>query len=85
LTAAGLDPSAISLNSMIDSAGTAATTVTGPMRDAMAMAIEGIFVLAFIAAGLGLIATAFAPATHARGVVEGEEADAGMTEFVPEL
>jgi EmrB/QacA subfamily drug resistance transporter len=40
------------------------------LRDAMAQAIEGVFVLAFVAAGLGLIATAFAPAGrigHPRG------------------
>jgi EmrB/QacA subfamily drug resistance transporter len=62
LVAAGLDPNAISLDSMIEGAESAATTVTGPMREAMAVAIQGVFVLAFIAAALGLIATAFAPA-----------------------
>ena len=62
LVAAGLDPNAISLDSMIEGAESAASAVTGPMRDAMAIAIEGVFILAFIAAALGLIATAFAPA-----------------------
>src|SRR5688572_10393039 len=45
LTAAGLDPNAISLDSMIEGAESAAATITGPMRDAMATAIEGVFVL----------------------------------------
>ncbi len=93
LVAAGLDPNAVSLNSMIDSTESAVAAVTGPMRDAMATAIEGIFVLAFIAAALGLVATAFAP--HGRvgqlggkpapNEAEGEEAGASTTDFVPEV
>jgi EmrB/QacA subfamily drug resistance transporter len=93
LVAAGLDPNAVSLNSMIDSAESAVAAVTGPMRDAMATAIESIFVLAFIAAALGLVATAFAPhgrvgqlgGKSALNEAEGEEAGASTTDFVPEI
>ncbi len=58
------------------------------LRDAMAVAIEGVFMLAFVAAALGLVATAFAPAGrigHPRGKagpsnvpVPTEEAPAAM-------
>lgn len=84
LMAAGLDPNVVSLNSMIEG-GEAAAAVTGPMRDAMAVAIEGVFVLAFIAAALGLIATAFAPAGRIgqMGGAHGEEG--GAVDFVTEL
>ena len=89
LVAVGLDPNAISLDSMIQGAESAAATVTGPMRDAMAVAIEGVFVLAFIAAALGLIATAFAP-TGRIGQTGGQSAPSGetaapVTDFAPEL
>jgi MFS family permease len=84
LVKAGLDPNVISLDSMIEAAESAAATVTGPMRDAMAMAIEGVFVLAFIAAGLGLIATAFAPAGRIgqlKKEAPSEEAGAAVTDL----
>ncbi len=87
LLAVGLDPNAISLDSMIEGAEGAATAITGPMRDAMAVAIEGVFVLAFIASALGLIATAFAPAGRVgqKNEVAGEEAEGAVAEFVAEV
>jgi hypothetical protein len=89
LAAAGLDPNVVSLDSMVQQAESAAVTVTGPMREAVAVAIEGVFVLAFIAAGLGLIATAFAPAGRIgqlnKPQAQGEEAGAAVTDFAPEL
>jgi EmrB/QacA subfamily drug resistance transporter len=89
LTAAGLDPNAISLNSMIEGAETAAVAVTGPMREAMAVAIQGVFVLAFIAAALGLIATAFAPAGRVgqlgKQPPKGDEAGGQVADFAPEV
>jgi EmrB/QacA subfamily drug resistance transporter len=84
LAAVGLDPNAISLDSMIEGAAGAAT-VTGPMREAMAVAIQGVFVLAFIAAGLGLISTAFAPTGRIGQLNQepaaGEEAGAAVTDL----
>lgn len=88
LLAAGLDPNVVSLDSMIEGAESAATQITGPMRDAMAVAIEGVFVLAFIAAGLGLIATFFAPAGRIGqmgAAAKSEETEGAVAEFVPEL
>jgi hypothetical protein len=89
LAAAGLDPDAISLDSMIEGAEGAAATITGPVRDAMAIAIEGVFVLAFIASGLGLIATAFAPAGRIgqfnQQPTTDQEAGTPATDFAPEI
>lgn len=51
-----IDPTAIET---LDTTAIAADPV---LREAMAHAIDGVFMLAFVAAGLGLIATAFAPA-----------------------
>ncbi|MCC6454216.1 MAG: MFS transporter [Caldilineaceae bacterium] len=89
LIAAGLDPNAVSLEGMIDGAEGAAAAVTGPMRDAMAIAIEGVFELAFIAAALGLVATFFAPTGRighmAQPSTQAEEVGAPVTDFASEL
>jgi hypothetical protein len=89
LVAAGLDPNAISLDSMVEQAESAAVTVTGPMRDAVAVAIQGVFILAFIAAALGLVATAFAPAGRIgqmnKPPAPGEEAGAAVADLAPEV
>lgn len=57
----GLDPAGISLNSLMESAETS-IEVLGPLRESMATAIGSVFIIAFISAALGLVATAFAPA-----------------------
>jgi hypothetical protein len=81
----------VSLDSMVEQAESAAVTVSGPMRDAVAVAIQGVFVLAFIAAALGLIATAFAPAGRIGQLGKGkptatsEEAGATVTDLAPEI
>jgi MFS family permease len=88
LAAAGVDPAAISLESMIEGAENVASAVTGPIRESMAVAIEGVFMLAFVAALLGLIATAFAPAgligQMQRQAEPGDEKATGV-DFAPEL
>lgn len=89
LMAAGLDPNAISLDTMIEGGENAAAAITGPVHDAMASAIDGVFVLAFIASALGLIATAFAPAGRIgqlskQPAAEGETG-APVTDFAPEI
>jgi MFS family permease len=63
LVEAGLDPAAISVNSLLDPVAQATTSLVleDTLRSALAGAIQGVFVLAFIAAGLGLVATTFAP------------------------
>lgn len=64
LLAAGLDPSSVSLNDLIDPiAQTAdAPAFDGILRTVLASAIQGVFWLAFGAAVLALIATILAPA-----------------------
>lgn len=68
LSAAGVDPGAIAVDSLLDPVAQAAASVAieDTLRIALAGAIQGVFVMAFIAAGLGLVATAFAP----RGRIE---------------
>jgi hypothetical protein len=67
LRAAGVDPSTVSLDELMGEGGASgALALTGPAHDALALAIQGIFVLALVAAALGLVATAFAPAGKIR-------------------
>jgi EmrB/QacA subfamily drug resistance transporter len=61
LSAAGIDPASVSLEGMLEE-GAATVAVTGPVQEALAAAIQSVFMLAFIAAALGLVITAFAPA-----------------------
>jgi len=63
LAEAGLDAAAISLDSLLDPMARTASNVVweGTLRNALAGAMQGVFFLAFIAAALGLVATAFAP------------------------
>lgn len=64
LTAAGLDPNSVSLDSLVDPlAGSDATSaLDGTLRVALGGAIQSVFVAAFIAAALSLLASALAPA-----------------------
>ncbi|MDW8215611.1 MAG: MFS transporter, partial [Roseiflexaceae bacterium] len=59
LTAAGLDAS-VSLNSLIDPLG-GDIAVNDALRTALGAGISGVFVVAFIAAALGLLVTLLAP------------------------
>jgi predicted MFS family arabinose efflux permease len=63
LTAAGVDPTTVSLDSLIDpvAAGDAVTTVDSTLQVALGSAIQGVFVIAFIAAVLALGASFFTP------------------------
>jgi len=62
LQAAGLDPAKIAIDSLLDPLASAnAPAFESALRIALALAIQGVFLIAFIAAALGLIATAFAP------------------------
>jgi MFS family permease len=63
LAQAGLDPAAISVDSLLDPVAQAANSLVleGTLRNALAGAIQGVFVMALIAAALGLLATTFAP------------------------
>ncbi|MBE7555945.1 MAG: MFS transporter [Anaerolineales bacterium] len=63
LAEAGLDPVAISVDSLLDPLAQAANSLVleSTLRSALAGAIQGVFVIALIAAALGLLATTFAP------------------------
>jgi EmrB/QacA subfamily drug resistance transporter len=62
LTGAGLDPAAVSLNSLIDPlAAPTATAFDTALRTALATAMQGVFYIAFVAAGLGFLVTMLAP------------------------
>lgn len=63
LAEAGLDPTQISVEALLDPIAQAAThlVLEGTLREALTGAIQRVFVIAFIAAALGLLATAFAP------------------------
>jgi len=63
LAAVGIDPASVSINSLLDPLASAASSAAleGPLRQALAIAIANMFILAFAAAALGLVATAFAP------------------------
>jgi EmrB/QacA subfamily drug resistance transporter len=63
LAEAGLDPAAITVDSLIDPVARTASSVVveGTLRNALAGAMHGVFVIAFLAAALGLVVTALAP------------------------
>ena len=62
LMGAGLDPNAVSVDSLLDPLARASgNAVDGTLMGIVGNAIAGVFIIAFIAAVLGLIATALAP------------------------
>jgi MFS family permease len=58
----GIDPAVVSLDSLLDSATQVSTSLAGPVRDALAVAIANLFLFAFIVATLGLVVVMFTPA-----------------------
>jgi EmrB/QacA subfamily drug resistance transporter len=63
LAASGINPASVSINSLLDPIASAASSalLAGPLRQALAIAIANMFIIAFAAAALALVATAFAP------------------------
>jgi len=61
LLAAGIDPAVVSLNSLLDPVAGANLSLEGPLRQALGGAIANMFVIAFVAALVGLLAVLFAP------------------------
>jgi EmrB/QacA subfamily drug resistance transporter len=72
LSAAGLDPASVSLNSLIDPLQRSAATLNEALRIALANSMQGVFVIAFAAALLGLAATLLAPAGRIAQIVAAE-------------
>ncbi len=86
LRAAGLDPAAVDLNSLLDPlARASAGALDEALRRALAGAIQGVFAIALGAAALGLVATTLAPAgriaqlADRRAQVEEESATAPVS------
>ncbi|MBX3010650.1 MAG: MFS transporter [Caldilineaceae bacterium] len=63
LTAAGVDPTSVSLNSLLDplATGDAASGLNDTLRNALAISTQGVFLLAFVAAALALVVCLLAP------------------------
>jgi EmrB/QacA subfamily drug resistance transporter len=64
LAAGGVDPASVSLSRLLDPLARSAASAAPldiVLRGALAVAIQGVFVIAFVAAALGLLATAAAP------------------------
>jgi hypothetical protein len=61
LLAAGLNPAAVQINSLLDPLSAGSAAVDGPLRQALAISIANMFWIAFGAALLGLLVVMFAP------------------------
>jgi hypothetical protein len=90
LAAAGLNPDAVSLDSLMERVdpGAAAPALDGALRNALAVSIQGVFFIAFVAAALGLVATFFAPAGRIGQLNRRGEEEAGQkaaAELAPEM
>jgi hypothetical protein len=75
LVASGLDPNAVSLDSLVDPLAGAAAQ--GPLRDALAAAVAGMFLLAFIASLAGLLAVLIAPRGRIAQLMKARAAERG--------
>jgi len=66
LLATGIDPSTISLESLISSTSAASAAMEGPLRQALGVSIANMFIIAFAAGLAGLAVTLFTP----RGLIQ---------------
>lgn len=83
LVEAGMNPAAVSLDSLIDTTN-AAASVEGPLRSALAAAMATMFIFAFVPALAGLLAVFFAPPGKISQLVE-ERAQKQITEGDPDF
>jgi MFS family permease len=61
LAAAQIDPQSVSLDSLLDPVASLTASIEGPLRAALAISIANLFIIAFVAALLGLVAVLFSP------------------------
>lgn len=61
VVSAGLDPAQVSIGELLDPLAKTSTTVLGPVRDALASAVQAVFVVALVSAVLGWAVTFLAP------------------------
>lgn len=85
LAGAGLDPATISVDSLLDPVAQASSSLVleDTLRTALAGAIQGVFVIALIAAALGLLATAFAPSGRIAHLVAQRTNDEKSVQVAP--
>jgi EmrB/QacA subfamily drug resistance transporter len=76
LTDAGLDPNTVSLNSLLDPLAPSSATLDGSLRSALTVSMQGVFVIAFIAAAIGLVVTLLAPGGQIAQIAAQPSADA---------
>ncbi|MGB8646632.1 MAG: MDR family MFS transporter [Anaerolineae bacterium] len=78
LIAAGMNPDSIDLDSLLNPVPGANIAVEGALRIALANAVQSVFVVALIAAVLGLVATTLTPRGHiAHLIADRKETEAG--------
>lgn len=84
LTAAGVDPTTVSLNSLLDplAGSDAAAGLNDTLRNALAISTQAVFLIAFVAAALGLLVALLAPGGR---IVAPKPADATDTQATQEL
>jgi hypothetical protein len=80
LTRMGVEASSVSLNSLLDPLAGASAAVEGPLRQALAVSMASMFIIAFAAALAGLAAVFFTPRGKVAQLVEQREMD-----YPPEL
>ena len=78
LIQAGLDPNAISLNSLLDPLAHGSAAVDGALRQALAATIAGMFLISFIAALIALVTTFFTPAGKISQIQRASEIQPGI-------
>jgi EmrB/QacA subfamily drug resistance transporter len=61
LAAAGLDPASVSINSLLEPASGAGAALDQSLREALSAGTRNVFMVAFVAAALGLVVTFLAP------------------------
>lgn len=82
LLAAGINPASVSLETLLDPVAGASAALDGPVRNALASSIANLFVIAFVAALIGLVVVVLAPAGKISQLVEKQAADPSQ---LPEL
>ena len=84
LSAAGIDPETVSLNSLLDplARSEAATGLNDTLRNALGASIQSVFVIAFIASILALVVCLLAPGGR---IIEAKPATATDPHAKPEL
>lgn len=70
LLVAGINPAAVSLDSLIDPMASASASLEGPLRSALAISIAHMFIIAFVAALAGLVSVLFSPGGKISQLVE---------------